>query len=46
MTLEKVTPESAAQHTCIKFSRYVYGPVNQLLLRVYLLRCHFYDVRK
>ncbi len=31
----KVTPESAAQHTRIKFSRYVYGPLNQLLLRVY-----------
>ncbi len=37
MTLEnipKVTPEAAAQHTRIKFSRYVYGPLNQLLLRV------------
>ncbi len=28
-------PESAAQHTRIKFSRYVYSPLSQLLLRVY-----------
>ena len=31
----KVTPESAAQHTRIEFSHHVYGPLSQLLLRVY-----------
>ena len=31
---QKVTPQSAAQHTRIKVSRYVYGPFSQLLLRV------------
>ncbi len=31
----KVTPESAAEHTRIKFSRYVYSPLSQLLLRVH-----------
>ncbi len=32
--MNKVTPELASQHTCIKFSRYVYDPLSQLLLRV------------
>ena len=30
----KVTPQSAAQTTCINLSRYVYSPVSQFLLRV------------
>ena len=41
----KVTPESAAQHTCIKFSRYIYSPLSHLLLRVYYHHCytHYFD---
>ena len=33
-TRTKATPEAATQYTCIKFGRYVYGPLSQLLPRV------------
>ena len=31
-----VTPQSAAKTTCIILDRYIYGPVSQFLLRVYM----------